>query len=154
MLSEINPDQKMDKKEYKDMLSALEDRLSHLQQKVRDAGQPVVIVFEGWSASGKGTHISRLVNPLDPRHFDVRTTGKVTEEKKMRPFLWSFWTYLPAGGQIVIMDKSWHRLILPQVRDVWELSNMEAHGFSFDVNAFERQLTDSGYLIIKLFLHK
>ncbi|MCL1842766.1 MAG: polyphosphate:AMP phosphotransferase [Defluviitaleaceae bacterium] len=153
MLIDTDPNQQMDKKEYKETLSVLEDRLSHLQQKVREAGLPVVIVFDGWGAAGKGTHISRLVNPLDPRYFDVRTTGKVTEEKQMRPFLWSFWTYLPPKGQIVIMDKSWHRLILPEAREFWKLSNMEVHGFYFDVNAFERQLSDDGYLIIKLFMH-
>lgn len=153
MLSGINPDQIMDKAEYKAALGTLEDKLAGLQQKVRDANLRVVIVFEGWSAAGKGTHISRLVNPLDPRYFDVLTTGKINEEKQMRPFLWSFWTYLPPSGQIVIMDKSWHRLILPESRDAWELSNMEVFGFYFDVNAFERQLSDDGYLIIKLFLH-
>jgi len=143
----------MNKKEYKETLRKLEAKLTHLQQEVRKAGLPVVIVFEGWGAAGKGTYISRVVNPLDPRYFDVRTTGKLTEDKLMRPFLWSFWTYLPGGGQIVIMDKSWHRLILPGVRNMWQLSNMEMHGFYFDVNNFERQLTEEGYLIIKLFLH-
>lgn len=153
MLSDINLDQKIEKEAYKETLNLLESNLTHLQQKIREAKLPVVIVFEGWSAAGKGTHISRLVNPLDPRHFDVRTTGKLTEEKQMRPFLWSFWTYLPPQGDIVIMDKSWHRLILPETRDAWRLSNMEIHGFYFDVNAFERQLSDGGYLIIKFFLH-
>ncbi|MCL2387223.1 MAG: polyphosphate:AMP phosphotransferase [Defluviitaleaceae bacterium] len=153
MLTDINPEQRMEKKEYKEELRPLEDKLTYLQQKVREAGLRVIVVFEGWGASGKGTHISRLVNPLDPRYFDVRTTGKLTEDKQMRPFLWSFWTYLPSAGQIVIMDKSWHRLILPEMREAWGLSNMEAHGFYFDVNAFERQLADDNYLIIKLFLH-
>ncbi|MCL1844722.1 MAG: polyphosphate:AMP phosphotransferase [Defluviitaleaceae bacterium] len=153
MLLEINPEQRMKKDEYNEILIKHEHKLTGLQQKVRDAGLRVVIVFEGWSAAGKGTQISRLVNPLDPRYFDVRTTGTITQEKQMRPFLWSFWTYLPPSGQIVIMDKSWHRLILPQSSGAWKLSNMETHGFYFDVNAFERQLADDGYLIIKLFLH-
>ena len=153
MLSDVDPHVMIDKKLYKETLRPMEHKLTDLQQKVREAGLPVVIVFEGWSASGKGTSISRLVNPLDPRHFDVRTTGKITEEKQMRPFLWSYWSYLPPKGQIVIMDKSWHRLTLPGVRDRWGLSNMEVHGFYFDVNAFERQLTQDGYLIIKLFIH-
>ncbi|MCL2199506.1 MAG: polyphosphate:AMP phosphotransferase [Defluviitaleaceae bacterium] len=153
MLSSIDPNQRMEKDEYKETIRPLEKTLTDLQQKVREACLPVVIVFEGWGASGKGTHISRLVNPLDPRYFDVRTTGNITDEKIMRPFLWSYWTYLPPKGQIVIMDKSWHRLILPELREPWQLSNMEVHGFYFDVNAFERQLADDGYLIIKLFMH-
>ena len=153
MLSDVNLKQSMDKKAYKNALPQMEKIMGDLQQQVREANLPVILVFEGWSASGKGTSIGRLTNPLDPRYFDVRTSGKVTEDKIMRPFLWSFWSYLPAKGQIVIMDKSWHRIILPGAREHWQLNNMEANGFYFDVNAFERQLHDDGYLIIKFFLH-
>jgi len=153
MLTDIDLNKSMDKKEYKENLAKMEATLSQLQQEIREANLPVILVFEGWGASGKGTSIARVANALDPRYFDVRTAGKVTEDKIRRPFLWSFWTYLPSRGQIVIMDKSWHRIILPNVREDWQLSSMEAHGFYFDVNTFERQLTDDGYLIIKFFLH-
>ncbi|MCL2572057.1 MAG: polyphosphate:AMP phosphotransferase [Defluviitaleaceae bacterium] len=154
MLADIDLTQSLDKKEYKSQLKELEATLGNLQQTLlQQAKVPVVIVFEGWGASGKGTSISRVVNALDPRYFDIRTTGKTNEEKLMRPFLWSFWTYLPPKGQIVILDKSWHRLIMPYVRDSWGISSTESYGFYSDVNAFERQLTDDGALIIKLFLH-
>ena len=153
MLQDLDLTKTIDKKVYKETLRRMEKTLTHLQQQLRNAGLPVVIVFEGWSAAGKGTCISRVVNPLDPRFFDVRTTGNVTEDKKMRPFLWSYWTYMPPKGEIVVLDKSWHRLILPTVREEWELTVAETHGFYYDVNAFERQLTDDGYLIIKFFLH-
>ena len=153
MLTNIDLNKALDKKSYKDVLSGAETTLTHLQQTVREAGLPVIVVFEGWGASGKGTSISRLTNPMDPRYFDVRTAGKITEDKVMRPFLWSFWTYLPPKGQIVIMDKSWHRIILPGVREDWHINGTESAGFYSDVNAFERQLTDEGYLIIKFFLH-
>jgi len=153
MLTDIDLSKTIDKKEYKEIISQMGSTLAHLQQKVREANLPVILVFEGWGASGKGTSISRVTNPLDPRYFDVRTAGKITEDKIMRPFLWSFWSYLPPRGQIAIMDKSWHRIILPGVRQDWELSNKEANNFYVDVNAFERQLTDDGYLIIKFFLH-
>jgi len=153
MLSDIDLNLSLDKKEYKYALKELEVTLAGLQQTLRETKIPVIIVFEGWGASGKGTSIARVVNALNPRYFDVRTTGKTNEEKLMRPFLWSFWTYLPSSGQIVILDKSWHRLIMPPVRENWGLSDTEAYGFYHDVNAFERQLTDDGALIIKLFLH-
>jgi len=153
MLSNIDLQLSLDKKEYKSSLRELETTLGNLQQTLRESEIPVIIVFEGWGASGKGTSIARVVNAMDPRYFDVRTTGKINEEKLMRPFLWSFWTYLPTKGQIVILDKSWHRLILPNVRENWGISGSEAYGFYYDVNAFERQLTDDGALIIKLFLH-
>jgi len=153
MLSNIDLQLSLDKKEYKSALREMEVSLARLQQTLRETEVPVIIVFEGWGASGKGTSIARVVNALDPRYFDVRTTGKINEEKLMRPFLWSFWTYLPPRGQIVILDKSWHRLVMPHVRESWDISDSEAYGFYYDVNAFERQLTEDGALIIKLFLH-
>ena len=153
MLTGLDLSLKLDKNEYKNEMSDMQARLAHLQQKVMEAKLPVILVFEGWSASGKGTAISRVANALDPRYFDMRTAGTITEDKILRPFLWSFWTYLPPRGQIAIMDKSWHRIILPSVREEWKLSNREANSFHVDVNAFERQLTDDGYLILKFFLH-
>jgi len=153
MLSDINLQLSLDKKEYKSSMREMESTLARLQQTLRETEIPVVIVFEGWGASGKGTSIARVANALDPRYFDVRTTGKINEEKLMRPFLWSYWTYLPPKGQIVLMDKSWHRLIMPHVRESWGMPDAEEVGFYYDVNAFERQLTDDGALIIKLFLH-
>ena len=153
MLSDINLNLSLEKKEYKAEMRELKVTLGNLQQTLRETEIPVIIVFEGWGASGKGTSIARVVNALDPRYFDVRTTGKINEEKLMRPFLWSFWTYLPPKGQIVILDKSWHRLIMPNVRESWGISTTGTYGFYSDVNAFERQLTDDGALIIKLFLH-
>ena len=153
MLANTDLQVSLDNKEYTQALKELGTTLSNLQQLLRGKEVPVIIVFEGWGASGKGTSIARLVNALDPRYFDIRTTGKINEEKRMRPFLWSFWTYLPPKGQIVILDKSWHRLIMPNVRDNWGITSKESEGFYNDVKAFERQLTDDGALVIKLFLH-
>jgi polyphosphate:AMP phosphotransferase len=78
--------------------------------------------------------------------------GKVNESMQLRPFLWAFWANSPAKGRIAFFDKGWHRLILPHIRDAWKLSPSEASGFYDDANAFERQLTDDGTLIIKFFL--
>ena len=95
MLEKVALNQKMGKKEYKEAMEQLEPRLSRLQRACRSAQIPVVIVFEGLDAAGKGTLISQLIGPLDPRGFQVFTTQKETEEEKFHPFLWRFWTRLP-----------------------------------------------------------
>ena len=153
MFLKKNINRHLDKKESKDELVALEKRLTALQLQIRLNQIPVVIVFEGWGASGKGTHIARLVYPFDPRRFNVYTMGKVNEDMIMRPFLWPYWTRLPEKGRITIFDKSWHRLTLPDALDKWKIMPSELENFYYDVNAFEKQLTDDGVLIIKLFLH-
>jgi len=153
MLANISLDKVLDKETFKEIMPPLQKKLAALQQRVRDARLPVLVVFEGWGASGKGTSIARLVNPLDPRHFDVLTMGKVSEEMLRRPFLFGYWCRIPAAGQITIVDKSWHRVILPEEQVKWSHSEEEINAFYDDVQNFERQLNQDGMLIIKLFLH-
>ena len=153
MLEKIDLNQSMDTAAYRSGLKVLGKRLAELQHPVKDLGIPVLIVFEGWSASGKGTLISRILYPLDPRYFNVHIMGKVPEEWYMRPFLWPYWTRVPSKGRISIFDKSWHRIILPGFSERWHLSPKAKEEFYYDVNAFEQQLRDDGTVIIKLFLH-
>ncbi len=72
-------------------------------------GIPIVIVFEGFSASGKGTMIGRMIRPLDPRGFQVFTMEKETKEDKRHPYLWRYATKMPAKGRIHIFDHSWYQ---------------------------------------------
>ncbi|MCL2462443.1 MAG: phosphate--AMP phosphotransferase [Defluviitaleaceae bacterium] len=177
MLEKIDLNQAMDKQAYKTELPALEKRLASLQEQIKDMKIPVIIAFEGWSASGKGTMIGRIVYPLDPRFFNVYTMSKINEDAAMRPFLWNYWIKTPESGLIAIFDKSWHRLILPNLTAQFGehgqiakrllkpdkkpaagpgprlLNEAEAAGFYQDVNSFEKHLADDGALIIKLFLH-
>lgn len=153
MLSKTDLNQSLDKKAYKETMEVLEKKLALLQQALWELKIPVVVVFEGWGASGKGTYIGRVVYPLDPRYFNVYTMDKVNEDMQMRPYLWSYWVNTPMAGRITIFDKSWHRIMLPAGCEKWRLKQAEINNFYNDVNAFEQQLTDSGALIIKLFLH-
>jgi len=156
MLKEIDLTDKsynLSKKEYKAEIERLETRLSELQREIIDLKIPVIIAFEGWSASGKGTCISKILYPLDPRYFNVYTMDKVPEDVAMHPFLWNYWLKTPPNGRITIFDKSWTRSILHERQAKRPLSQSETDSFYHDVKAFERQLTDGGTLIIKLFLH-
>lgn len=151
MLEKVALNQKMGKKEYKEAMEQLEPRLSRLQRACRSAQIPVVIVFEGLDAAGKGTLISQLIGPLDPRGFQVFTTQKETDEEKFHPFLWRFWTRLPEKGRITIFDRSWYRRVLVDRFD--GLTDDTRLNASFEeINSFERQLTDDGTIIIKFFL--
>lgn len=151
MLDKID-NQIMDKKTYKNEITELEKKLASLEKSIVNLKIPVIIVFDGWSAAGKGTLISKVLYPLDPRCFNVYTMNKVTEDMIMRPYLTQFWTKTPSKGRITIFDKSWHRIVLPEGSKKWKLTETELAGFYNDVNAFEKQLYDDGNLIIKFFL--
>src|ERR1051326_6506687 len=98
MLETVSMDQTVSPEAYEAVFPQLEARLSELQREALAANLPVVVVFEGWDAAGKGTHINRLMQPLDPRGFKVWATQPPTQEELYHPFLWRFWNKLPANG--------------------------------------------------------
>ena len=95
MLEQIDLTKKLSKKEYKEKMEQLQPQLAQLQRTCKSMGIPVMIVFEGFGAAGKGVQISKLIQSLDPRGFSVYATGSETEEERMRPFLWRFWIKTP-----------------------------------------------------------
>lgn len=152
MLRDVDLSRKMDKKEARPLLEALDAEISALQRKARALGIPVMILFEGWGASGKGTMINRLIRPLDPRGFRVFSIHKATPEEQLHPYMWRFWTKIAGRGRIHIFDRSWYRRVLRDRVDQELLDAQIARGYQ-EINSFEQMLTEDGMLILKFFLH-
>lgn len=152
MLEKIDLSKKADKAVYKQVMSEEGERLSLLQRECKAAGIPVMIVFEGMGAAGKGVQINRLIQFLDPRGFSVYASNQSNEEERYRPFLWRFWTKTPAKGRIAIFDRSWYRRVQID-RFSNETTEEELADAYQDILSFEKQLSDDGTVIIKLFLH-
>lgn len=152
MLEKIDLSRTVDKELYKQTQKEGGARLGQLQRRLKEAGIPVIILFEGMGAAGKGTQINRLIQSLDPRGFDVYASNRATEEEAMRPFLWRFWTLTPENGRIAIFDRSWYRKVLID-RFEKETKKKELPEAFQDICSFEKQLTDGGTVIIKLFLY-
>ena len=130
----------------------LQQTLSTLQIKLKEKQLPVIIVFEGWGASGKGTLIADTIKLLDPRYFKVTSTLPATEPERRYPLMKRFFEGIPEYGKLSVMDRSWYQeLAVARLED--GISRKEYDRRIASVNTFERQLTDDGYLIIKLFLH-
>ncbi|MFI5381235.1 MAG: phosphate--AMP phosphotransferase [Tepidisphaerales bacterium] len=152
MLENIDLSKKLDKTEYRKLKSEAELKLSALQRQAKELGIPVIIVFEGWDAAGKGTLINELILPLDPRGFKVHSTLAPTEEEALHPFLWRFWQHTPARGRITIFDRSWYgRVVGDRVNG--EIKGKELQQAFEDIRSFGRQLDDDGNVIVKFFLH-
>ena len=109
MLEKIDLKKKATWSDTDDRIKKLEIRIGELQRKCKDLGIPIMVLFEGYEASGKGTMIGRMIRALDPRGFQVFPMEKETEEDKMHPYLWRFFTKTPAKGRIHIFDKSWYQ---------------------------------------------
>lgn len=152
MLEKVDLSKRIEKEEYKKTKSELEIKLGELQREAKDLKIPIIIVFEGWDAAGKGTLINELILPLDPRGFNVYPTNPPNEEERLRPFLWRFWIKTPAKGRIAIFDRSWYRRVL--VDRIDSVVKEKKWRQSYDeIKSFERQLADAGNVIIKFFLH-
>lgn len=152
MLEKIDLNKSLTKKKYKEYMEPLQEQLGYLQRQCKELQIPVVIVMEGLSAAGKGTLISQLISPLDPRGFQVFATARETEEEKRHAFLWRFWTKLPAKGRIAIFDRSWYQKVLADRFEKGSTKEEMASAYEEILN-FEEMLTADGMVIIKLFAY-
>jgi polyphosphate:AMP phosphotransferase len=134
-------------------MGVLEKRLVSLQLKVKELEIPVIITFDGWSSAGKGTLINKALEPLDPRNFSVHPMEKVTEDQYMRPFLWRYAIKTPQGGRFAIYDKSWNTAAIHGDGAIRPSVEKDEAGICRDILSFEKQLVDSGVLILKFFMH-
>ena len=131
----------------KEERASYQNRLSILQRECRELGIPVIIVFEGMAAAGKGHLIQSLIGPMDPRGFLVHTSRNWTKDEKKYFYMRKFWLMTPPDGQFAIFDQSWYSKILLN----WDKKKI-VEQYAPDMNMFERELTDGGTVILKVFL--
>ena len=154
MLNNVDLEATVDKKEYEEEFVLCADKMGSLQRKLRDAGVPVIILFEGWHGSLRGTLINRLLSALDSRGYKVHSASKTRKEHENKPYFAQFWEKLPPKGAFSIYNSSWYYPQLEQEMQGIGHKTTDQNDLSYDdVNVYERQLTDDGYLVIKFFLH-
>jgi AMP-polyphosphate phosphotransferase len=152
MLDTVDLDRQLDRATYERNFRPLRDQLSALQRSIFEAKVPVLLVFEGWDAAGKGDTIEKVLGRVDPRGYEVHVTRAPTEEEQLRPYLWRFWNRLPERGTIGIFDRSWYRRVLGERVD-GEAPKKSWESAYEELNQFERMLVDDGTLVVKFFLH-
>lgn len=152
MLSEVDFTQKTEKSVYKKKLKPMKEELEVLQRTIQKHKISVIILLEGWETSGKGKAIKKIIEPLDPRNFNVYAGSVPSEVDKRYPFLKRYWDIIPKEGKILILDKGWYSDIISDTYNDG-LTEDEIKSRIESVNTFERQLADSKILILKFFLH-
>ena len=133
-------------------IEEMQKELGMLQRELRDKKIPVIILVEGWHASGITMVMNELIKLLDPRGFSLYSIGSPSDEERARPFLWRFWEQIPPKGRIALFARSWYSRSLAEI-----ISGIEwKHGIKrslSQINQFERQLADDGTIVLKFFLH-
>ena len=152
MLESVDLSLRVSKAEYKSRIDDLYIRIGELQRKAWKMKIPIVMVFEGWHASGMADIINRCLLGLNPMGFRYHVTAKPTYEYLKKPLLWRFWKDMPAYGSIAIFDRSWYSRAVIEYFDR-KGNNERFEHFVNSIIIFERQLAEDGYLIIKFFMH-
>lgn len=152
MLETLDLSRKLGQDDYEVQLRRRQIQLRELGWQTYQKKRPVVIVFEGWDAAGKGGAIKRLTERIDPRGYAVFPISAPQGEDKTHHYLYRFWRRLPERGQIGIFDRSWYgRVLVERVEGFateaeWKRSYRE-------INSFERQICNFGGILIKYWIH-
>lgn len=102
MLKNWNPEQIPEKEDIKVRLSAARTRLYELQMALKEHKIPVIVLFEGWGASGKGSTISKVIKNIDPRFFKVATMFSTYRGRPSETISLPIFQGNPGSGQVYI----------------------------------------------------
>lgn len=151
-LSQVDLKLALSKDSYQKKLKRQQIKLRSLQRSIYEEKIPVLAIFEGWDAAGKGGAIKRLTDVLDPRSYQVHPFAAPTDEEKAHHYLWRFWRKLPPAGTIGIFDRSWYGRVL--VERVERLATDQEWQQAYqEIKEFESQLINRGYILLKFWLH-
>lgn len=154
MLESIDLTQKISEKEYREDLPMLQAQLREVAYHLYLRKRLLIVVYEGWDAAGKGGNIRRVTERLDPRGYEVFPIAAPSGEDKTHHYLWRFWRRLrpPEEKQVLIFDRSWYGRVLVERVEGFAKEHEWRRAYR-EINNFERQLTDSGAILVKFWMH-
>lgn len=152
LLGAIDLEQTLTEDDYKVRLKQQQVILRELQLRIYKHEIPVLAVFEGWDAAGKGGVIKRLTDTLDPRSYIVHSFAAPSDEELAHHYLWRFWRKLPTAGTIGIFDRSWYGRVLVERVEGFATDTEWRRAYR-EINEYEAQLVSGGCVLLKFWLH-
>jgi polyphosphate kinase 2 len=140
--------QPAERRRYFKELFRLQGELVKLQDWVVQQKLKVVVIFEGRDAAGKGGAIKRITQRLNPRVCRVVALPAPTERERTQWYFQRYVPHLPAGGEIVLFDRSWYNRAGVE-RVMGFCSDQQYEQFFRDVPEFEKMLVRSGIVLVK-----
>lgn len=142
---------KLKNKYYEAELFKLQIELVKVQEWAKKTGARVVIIFEGRDAAGKGGIIKRILERVSPRVFRLVALPAPTERQKTQLYAQRYIEQLPAGGEIVIFDRSWYNRA--GVEHVMRFCTEDEYKqFLKNTPVFENFLVSNGNILLKYWL--
>jgi len=151
-LADLDLTPALTEKAYWKRIATLQLRLRELHHRMYEKQVPVLAVFEGWDAAGKGGAIKRITEPLEPRGYTVSSFSAPRGEEKTHHYLWRFWRALPRAGHLGIFDRSYYgRVLVERVEGF--CSEAEWKRAYREISEFEAHQASAGMVICKFWLH-
>lgn len=143
---------KIAREDFDAMAGTLRSELLELQQRLRTADFPVIVVFAGVDGAGKNETVNLLNEWMDPRWINTHAYGPASDEESERPEYWRYWRDLPPKGRFGLFLSSWYHAPLVK-RAYGDISIPEMDERLDRIVHFEKTLADEGALIIKFWMH-
>ncbi|XDD55607.1 UDP-galactose-lipid carrier transferase [Leptospira sp. WS4.C2] len=151
-LNQLDQKQILPPDEYQAKMRVLKNQIRELSFLSKEKERPVLFVFEGWDAAGKGGAIRRLTQEIDPRLFEVHNISAPNTEEIQHHYLWRFWNRIPKKGHIGILDRSYYGRVLVERVEGFASESEWSRAYE-EILLFEEQLLSFGTIVIKFWLH-
>ena len=151
-LNQLDQKQILPPDEYQAKMKVLKNQIRELSFLSKEKERPVLFVFEGWDAAGKGGAIRRLTQEIDPRLFEVHNISAPNAEEIQHHYLWRFWNRIPKKGHIGILDRSYYGRVLVERVEGFASESEWSRAYE-EILLFEEQLLSFGTIVIKFWLH-
>ena len=138
----------LDRHVYFKELFRLQGELVKLQDWVQHNKLKVVVLFEGRDSAGKGGVIKRITQRLNPRVCRIAALPAPSERERTQWYFQRYVSHLPAGGEIVLFDRSWYNRAGVE-RVMGFATEDQVEEFFHTVPEFERMLVRSGIILLK-----
>ena len=147
-LDEVDHSLALDEQTYRKRLKRLQKRLNALENEMYQKRVPLMVMYEGWDAAGKGGNIKRVAQALDARAYTIFPSPAPTRPELLHPHLWRYWTRLPKAGHVGIYDRSWYGRVLVERVEGFATPEQWARAYD-EINEFERDLVEWGAILLK-----
>lgn len=142
---------RLEREDYKRRLKEEQARMFELELQMYQKRIPLMVLFEGWDAAGKGGAIKRVAQALDARAYTIFPSPAPTKEELLHPHLWRYWTRLPKAGHVGIYDRTWYGRVLVERIEGFASPAEWARAYD-EINEFEKDLVDWGAILLKFWV--
>ena len=137
--------------EYKTDLKREQGRFFELELEMYQKRVPLMLMYEGWDAAGKGGNIKRVCQAIDARAYTVFPSPAPSRPELMHPHLWRYWVRLPKAGHVGIYDRSWYGRVLVERVEGFASPYQWSRAYD-EINAFEYELVQWGAILLKFWV--